>query len=1003
MPIRRSSAFVVCLFLVLLASAAHADLVQFGETRVLAFEDGSNANLLIAQRTTHSQAGTLRSLSFYVLYPAGKLRLGLYDATGPGGGPGTKKAETAEFTPVHGWNTASVLVPVTLPAGPYWLAYLTNDNRLGFFIANTTGLAKYYGFRYGQMPAKFATSTSTCDPCHWSFYASVETDPAVPPPPPPPSGDTQGPAGTIAINSGAAATNARNVTLTLSATDPGGVTQMRFSTNGSSFSAPEAYVPTKAWTLTAGTGAKTVYVQFSDALGNWSSSVSATIVYDTTVPTIQTPTVANVTDTTATITWMTTEPASSQVEYALMTASSSTLTPVDTALVTSRAVQLTGLEPQKTYGYRVRSRDAAGNERISGVGMFTTLAGPVDASPPTMPTNLVAKAVSAVGIDLSWTPSSDDVRVEGYKIFRNGTQVATTPTAAYSDSKLAPSTGYMYTASAYDAAGNESPRSEPASATTLVDGTAPTVSITAPANDASVSGSLTITALAGDDIGVASVTFQVDGSVIGAEDTTFPYSAVLDTTSLSNGSHVLTATARDTSGNTTTSASVAINVDNTTPAPGTPTMIQHVSTASNYDVSEPGNHFKLHLADPAGANNTVILGISYIDAPNRTVAINDDRGNTWVAGPMAVNHGIVSRIYYVNGVAAGTRDITVSFDRTLVGFQAVVSEFYNVRLTGTTDGASSNASSVNPTITAGPLVTTAGGNLIYNYVYSNNFGGAINGITAGPGFTLLSADRLRASAAQYQIQPEAGAINPTMTVASSGSMNSVAVAFQGASVGTPPRPGIRVVRVYHGLLLRAQATLQFPSSGNLLVFASTHGTLNSNITAITSAPANTWTKVAVPPVQATDPQFFYVADAVTSPDLTWSLTMSLPWLQFVIYDVTGAAASPLDVAAKTEGTNVDNSDILNAPPISPTTANGLIIAALPMGHGPPVGSVGADIYFDSVTYPGEPDGSTFESSDGYAHTYNAQPGPMSFGWKALSLELPSWWEGLAVAFKGIQP
>ena len=62
--------------------------------------------------------------------------------------------------------------------------------------------------------------------------------------------DKTAPTGTVVINGGAAATNSRNVTLTLSATDAlSGVTQMRFSNTGTSFSAAEAYAPTKAWTL----------------------------------------------------------------------------------------------------------------------------------------------------------------------------------------------------------------------------------------------------------------------------------------------------------------------------------------------------------------------------------------------------------------------------------------------------------------------------------------------------------------------------------------------------------------------------------------------------------------------------------------------------------------------------------------------------------------------------------------------------------------------------------
>ena len=100
-----------------------------------------------------------------------------------------------------------------------------------------------------------------------------------------PVADTTPPTGSITINAGAAATKTTAVTLTLSATDnAGAVAQLQVSNDGTTFSTPEAYVITKAWTLTSGDGTKTVWVKFKDAAGNWSAAVSDTIVLDTTPP-----------------------------------------------------------------------------------------------------------------------------------------------------------------------------------------------------------------------------------------------------------------------------------------------------------------------------------------------------------------------------------------------------------------------------------------------------------------------------------------------------------------------------------------------------------------------------------------------------------------------------------------------------------------------------------------------------------------------------------------------
>lgn len=98
------------------------------------------------------------------------------------------------------------------------------------------------------------------------------------------------------------------------------------------------------------------------------------------------------------------------------------------------------------------------------------------------------------------------------------------------------------------------------------DTTPPTVRITSPASGATVSGTITVTATASDNRGVTGVQFFLDG-VLGADDTTTPYSASWDTTTASNGSHTLTAVARDAAGNRTTSDPVTVTVSDAAPPP----------------------------------------------------------------------------------------------------------------------------------------------------------------------------------------------------------------------------------------------------------------------------------------------------------------------------------------------------------------------------------------------------------------------------------------------------
>src|SRR5262249_5113046 len=120
------------------------------------------------------------------------------------------------------------------------------------------------------------------------------------------------------------------------------------------------------------------------------------------------------------------------------------------------------------------------------------------------------------------------------------------------------------------------------------DTTAPTVTLTAPA-PGTVSSTVTVSANASDNVGVAGVTFKLDGSTIGAEDTSSPYSISWDSTTASNGTHTLTAVARDLAGNTTTSSPVSVTVSNAAPPP-TPgvTLFGNSTIFANADTNAPG-------------------------------------------------------------------------------------------------------------------------------------------------------------------------------------------------------------------------------------------------------------------------------------------------------------------------------------------------------------------------------------------------------------------------------
>ena len=93
-----------------------------------------------------------------------------------------------------------------------------------------------------------------------------------------------------------------------------------------------------------------------------------------------------------------------------------------------------------------------------------------------------------------------------------------------------------------------------------VDTMPPSVSFSSPAVGANVSGTISVQLSASDNIGVGSVNLSVDGVLLAANNSA-PYSFSWNTTLLSNGTHNLTAAAKDSAGNPS-SASRSVTVSN---------------------------------------------------------------------------------------------------------------------------------------------------------------------------------------------------------------------------------------------------------------------------------------------------------------------------------------------------------------------------------------------------------------------------------------------------------
>ncbi|MEE9445794.1 MAG: lamin tail domain-containing protein, partial [Cocleimonas sp.] len=102
----------------------------------------------------------------------------------------------------------------------------------------------------------------------------------------------------------------------------------------------------------------------------------------------------------------------------------------------------------------------AGGAWSDGVDFSITQGGGgTDTQAPTTPANLRKTGATSTSASLRWNASSDNVTVAGYRIYRNGQQIATATSTSATDSGLNPATAYNYTVRAFDAAGNVSSNS----------------------------------------------------------------------------------------------------------------------------------------------------------------------------------------------------------------------------------------------------------------------------------------------------------------------------------------------------------------------------------------------------------------------------------------------------------------------------------------------------------------------------------------------------------------
>ena len=304
--------------------------------------------------------------------------------------------------------------------------------------------------------------------------------------------------------------------------------------------------------------------------------------------------------------------------------------------------------------------------------------------PPTVTIAAPTSAIQGSAISLGATAADADDSVAKVEFFDGSTLLGEDTTSPYALA-WTPTTGgpRTLTARATDTRGAATTST---AATVLVvapppalDGAAPTIALTAPANLATgLTGAVAVTATATDNVAVASVEFQIDGVPLGAADTSAPYAATLDTSLYPSGQHVVRARATDTSGNVSpwTSALVQIGGATTQPSGFTrnESWVVGLTSAAAFAQAPDG---RLFIAQQGGSLRVVKNGVLQA-TPFTTVAVDSagERGligvalhpsfasNGWVyiystRSLGGVSHNRISRFTANGDVAAAGSEVTL--------------------------------------------------------------------------------------------------------------------------------------------------------------------------------------------------------------------------------------------------------------------------------------------------------------------------------------------------------
>jgi YVTN family beta-propeller protein len=441
----------------------------------------------------------------------------------------------------------------------------------------------------------------------------------------------------------------RNATISASASDAVGVTSVTFKVDGAVIGTDSKAPYSARWnTRGAADGLHTLQAEARDAAGNTATSAPVVVRIGSPADTIA-PAVS-ITSPAAGATVSGTVAVAATVSDAAGIASVTFLADgvviaTDTTSPFSANWNASAVA-NGSHTLRAEARDVAGNVGTSAP-VAVTVGAPSDTTGPSVSITSPAAGATVTGTVAVAATASDAAGVASVTFKVDGTVIGTDTSAPFSvnwDTSAVAAGAHTLRAEAKDAANNVG-TSAPVSVTTAPppDTTAPTVSIKTPTGGATVTGTVDIEALASDAVGVASVVFKVDGTVIGTE-LLAPYIVSWDTSASASGSHTLRAEARDAAGNVGVSAAVTVTVA----AANKPPVVTMTATGSSY-VAPAALTLAATASDPDGT-------VSRVDFYEGATKVGSDSASPfsmpWTAG--------TARTYVFSAIAVDNTGATAT-------------------------------------------------------------------------------------------------------------------------------------------------------------------------------------------------------------------------------------------------------------------------------------------------------------------------------------------------------